>query len=133
MLLPNRYDRSVFGGWGDEDGDCQNPRHERLSVHCQMKSEALQNTLLATIPPRVTTASPDTAIRLRHQRSIRLAVPAPYLSYCSSTSRRSFAKVKAISAISPVVRCTSRTMLSFLGFCCTISHASQRPPFVSTA
>lgn len=24
------YDRSAFGGWADEDGDCQNTRHERL-------------------------------------------------------------------------------------------------------
>ena len=24
------YDRNVFGGWDDEDGDCQNTRHERL-------------------------------------------------------------------------------------------------------
>ena len=30
IRVPNRYDRSVFGGWGDEDGDCQNTRHERL-------------------------------------------------------------------------------------------------------
>ena len=30
LRLPDRYDRSVFGGWGDEDGDCQNTRHERL-------------------------------------------------------------------------------------------------------
>ncbi len=25
-----RYDRRVFGGWGDDDDDCQNTRHERL-------------------------------------------------------------------------------------------------------
>ena len=30
MRVPDRYDRSAFGGWGDEDGDCQNTRHERL-------------------------------------------------------------------------------------------------------
>ena len=30
MLIPGRYDRTVFGGWSDEDGDCQNTRHERL-------------------------------------------------------------------------------------------------------
>ena len=28
---PSRpYDRSIFGGWADVDGDCQNTRHERL-------------------------------------------------------------------------------------------------------
>lgn len=28
---PSRpYDRDVFGGWADADGDCQNTRHERL-------------------------------------------------------------------------------------------------------
>ena len=27
---PGKYDRSAFGGWGDDDGDCQNTRHERL-------------------------------------------------------------------------------------------------------
>jgi len=27
---PRQYDRSVFGGWADEDQDCQNTRHERL-------------------------------------------------------------------------------------------------------
>lgn len=26
------YDRSTFGGWADDDGDCQNTRHERLAV-----------------------------------------------------------------------------------------------------
>ena len=30
MLLPDRYDRRAFGGWSDEDGDCQNTRHEHL-------------------------------------------------------------------------------------------------------
>ena len=30
LRVPDRYDRSVFGGWSDEDGDCQNTRHERL-------------------------------------------------------------------------------------------------------
>ena len=27
---PGKYDRSAFGGWGDDDGDYQNTRHERL-------------------------------------------------------------------------------------------------------
>ena len=27
---PGKYDRNAFGGWGDDDGDCQNTRHERL-------------------------------------------------------------------------------------------------------
>ena len=52
---------------------------------------------------------------------------------CPSASRCSRPSVAAISAIVPVVRCTSTTMLFFLGLCCTISHASHRPPFVSTA
>jgi hypothetical protein len=26
-----RYDRDLFGGWADADGDCQNTRHERLA------------------------------------------------------------------------------------------------------
>ena len=30
MLIPGPYDRTIFGGWSDEDGDCQNSRHERL-------------------------------------------------------------------------------------------------------
>ena len=30
MPVPRRYARSVFGGWADEDADCQNTRHERL-------------------------------------------------------------------------------------------------------
>ena len=30
LRVPDRYNRSVFGGWSDEDGDCQNTRHERL-------------------------------------------------------------------------------------------------------
>ena len=47
--------------------------------------------------------------------------------------RCSFRKFEAISAIFPVVTCTSTAMLSLLGVCCTISHASHRPPFVSTA
>ena len=28
--LTGKYDRSIFGTWSDEDGDCQNTRHERL-------------------------------------------------------------------------------------------------------
>ena len=30
MLIPGSYDRNIFGGWSDDDGDCQNTRHERL-------------------------------------------------------------------------------------------------------
>ena len=30
MPTPVGYDRTVFGGWSDDDGDCQNTRHERL-------------------------------------------------------------------------------------------------------
>ena len=74
---------------------------------------------------------------LRAHRGSTLPGPHDILkrraSYCSSASRSSFPSFEAISAIVPVVRCTSTTMLFFLGFCCTISHASHRPPFVSTA
>ena len=30
MRVVPRYDRAVFGAWADDDGDCQNTRHERL-------------------------------------------------------------------------------------------------------
>ena len=29
---PSEYDRNAFGGWSDDDQDCQNTRHERLVV-----------------------------------------------------------------------------------------------------
>ena len=79
-----------------------------VTAHCPMKSHTLHITGLH-------------------------CTTAPYLTYCSSASRCSFPKIEAIFAISPVVKCTSTTMLSFLGFWGTISHASHRPPFVSTA
>ena len=30
LSKPGKYERSAFGGWEDDDGDCQNTRHERL-------------------------------------------------------------------------------------------------------
>ena len=30
MRLPGSYNRNIFGGWSDNDGDCQNTRHELL-------------------------------------------------------------------------------------------------------
>lgn len=74
------------------------------------------------------------SISLLHRRNQLLRCrPASYLSSRSSTSLRSFRRVAANCAILPVAMCTSKRMLSFLGLCGTISHASHRPPFVSTA
>ncbi|XP_060085375.1 uncharacterized protein LOC132564765 [Ylistrum balloti] len=32
----NKYNRKEFGGWIDEDGDCQNTRHEELIEHSKV-------------------------------------------------------------------------------------------------
>ena len=108
--------------------------HARVSCRQVRRGTSLTVRLLdSVIFPCVCIAPPTqpSAYGIGHARV--LAVPATYLSPRSSASRCSFSKLEASSAISPVVRWTSTTMLSFLGFCGTISHASHRPPFVSTA
>ena len=45
-MLPDSYDRSLFGGWGDEDRDCQNTRHERLIARSAEPVELSQDSCL---------------------------------------------------------------------------------------
>ena len=47
ILIPERYDRAVFGGWADEDGDCQNTRHERLIARSLDPVELTEDGCLA--------------------------------------------------------------------------------------
>ena len=47
MLIPGSYDRDAFGGWSDEDGDCQNTRHERLIARSLDPIELSDNGCLA--------------------------------------------------------------------------------------